>query len=68
MIRVTSENVQKALAADLHQMTTTELITDESALYGDNFGRIPHSTANHGRKEYDRGHVHTNTVGASSRC
>lgn len=63
MERVTSENVQKALAANLHQISTTELITDESALYGGHkFGRIPHSTVNHSKKEYARGHVHTNTV------
>lgn len=63
MERVTSKNIHKALAKNLHQFSTTELITDESALYGgDKFGRIPHSTVNHSRREYARGHVHTNTV------
>lgn len=63
MERVTGENIQRALVANLHQISTTELITDESALYGGHkFGRIPHSTVNHSKKEYVRGHVHTNTV------
>jgi transposase-like protein len=63
MERVTGENIQRALAANLHQISTAELMTDESALYGGHrFGRIPHSTVNHSKKEYVRGNVHTNTV------
>jgi transposase-like protein len=63
MERVTGKNIHEALAKNLHQISTTELITDESGLYGGHkFGRIPHSTVNHSRKEYVRGHVHTNTV------
>jgi hypothetical protein len=63
MERVTGNNIHEALAKNLHQISTTELITGESGLYGGHkFGRIPHTTVNHSREEYARGHVHTNTV------
>ena len=63
MERVTGKNIHEALAKNLHQLSCTELMTDESNLYGgDKFGRIPHSTVTHSKKEYVRGNVHTNTV------
>jgi transposase-like protein len=62
MERVTSENVQGVMAQHLDQLQT-ELMTDESNLYGGNrFGRIPHHTVRHGAGEYVRGRIHTNTV------
>ncbi len=57
---VTKDNLKQALEQIDRQ---THLMTDESRLYtkaGREFAK--HSTVNHGRKEYARGNVTTNTV------
>ena len=61
---VTSETVSAVLKSQVHP--ETHLMTDESRIYnkiGKEFAA--HSTVNHGRKEYARGNVTSNTVEAS---
>lgn len=61
---VTSETVAAVLKSQVHP--ETHLMTDESGVYkriGKEFAA--HSTVNHGRKEYARGNVTSNTVEAS---
>ncbi|MES2412443.1 MAG: IS1595 family transposase [Pseudomonadota bacterium] len=61
---VTSETVGAVLKSQVHP--DTHLMTDESAVYkrvGKEFAA--HSTVNHGKKEYARGNVTSNTVEAS---
>lgn len=61
---VTSDTVEAVLKSQVH--TETHLMTDESYVYkrvGKYFGA--HSTVNHGKKEYARGNVTSNTVEAS---
>ena len=61
---VTSETVSAVLKSQVHP--ETHLMTDESGVYkriGKEFAA--HSTVNHGRKEYARGNVTSNTVEAS---
>ena len=61
MPAVTADNLGEALRQ--HVDMRTHLMTDESRMY-DRVGRefAQHSTVNHGRKEYARGNVTTNTV------
>jgi transposase-like protein len=62
MAAVTKENLREALAKHVHPQT--HLMTDEARMYRP-IGRelfAQHSTVNHGRKEYARGNVTTNTV------
>ncbi|HXM98335.1 MAG TPA: IS1595 family transposase [Candidatus Dormibacteraeota bacterium] len=45
--------------------TVDVIITDESRLYNftqTQYRKVPHKTVNHGRKEYVRGDVYTNTI------
>ena len=61
---VTAETVSAVLKSQVHP--ETHLMTDESRIYnkiGKEFAA--HSTVNHGRKEYARGNVTSNTVEAS---
>ena len=61
---VTSDTVEAVLKSQVH--SETHLMTDESGVYkrvGKHF--ITHSTVNHGKKEYARGNVTSNTVEAS---
>ena len=61
---VTSDTVEAVLKSQVH--AETHLMTDESYVYkrvGKHFSA--HSTVNHGRKEYARGEVTSNTVEAS---
>lgn len=61
MNAVTADNLGEALREHVHKKT--HLMTDESRMYtkvGREFAK--HSTVNHGRKEYARGNVTTNTV------
>jgi len=39
-----------------------KVITDESGLYGNLDSEYMHAFVNHGRKEYGRGIIHTNTI------
>ncbi len=62
---VTSDTVEAVLKSQVH--AETHLMTDESYVYkrvGKYFSA--HSTVNHGRKEYARGNVTSNTVEAHS--
>lgn len=62
MERVTSENLAPALAANIDE--NARLYTDESSAYtkiGRKF-RGGHETVAHGKKEYARGDVHSNTI------
>lgn len=61
---VTSDTVEAVLKSQVH--AETHLMTDESYVYkrvGKHFSA--HSTVNHGKKEYARGNVTSNTVEAS---
>jgi transposase-like protein len=61
---VTSDTVEAVLKSQVH--AETHLMTDESYVYkrvGKYFNA--HSTVNHGKKEYARGNVTSNTVEAS---
>ena len=61
---VTSDTVEAVLKSQVH--AETHLMTDESGVYkrvGKHFSA--HSTVNHGKKEYARGNVTSNTVEAS---
>jgi transposase-like protein len=61
---VTSETLRATLKSQVHP--ETHLMTDESNIYtkvGREFGQ--HSTVNHGKKEYARGNVTSNTVESS---
>jgi transposase-like protein len=62
MERVNSKTLGKALSE--HVATSSRLMTDELNLYrkpGKTF-KGGHETVNHGRKEYVRGDVHSNTI------
>jgi transposase-like protein len=61
---VTSETLRETLKSQIH--ARTHLMTDESKVYT-KLGRefAAHSTVNHGKKEYARGNVTTNTVESS---
>lgn len=61
---VTSETLRVTLKSQIH--TSTHLMTDESKVYT-KLGRefAAHSTINHGKKEYARGNVTSNTVESS---
>jgi transposase-like protein len=59
---VTSKNVREIIAKHI-DFRQSELMTDEANVYaGYGAGPMPHHTVNHGRGEYVRGSVHTNTV------
>lgn len=62
MPRVTADNLGKAIAA--HVKPNAKLMTDESALYKSvaEDASMRHQTVNHGKDEYVRGDVYTNTV------
>jgi len=61
---VTAETVRATLQSQVHP--ETHLMTDESGVYK-KIGRefAAHSTVNHGKKEYARGNVTSNTVESS---
>jgi transposase-like protein len=62
MMRVTSENIGKALSA--HVKPNAKFMTDEASVYtflNADLG-LWHRTVNHSIDEYVRGNVHTNTV------
>ena len=59
MPRVTDKNLKQAFKEHVSEGST--LMTDEYPAYT-RLGHKDHHTVNHGRGEYVRGHVHTNTV------
>lgn len=59
MPRVTAENLQSAL--NTHMADDAAMMTDEFSAY-QTLGRDNHQTVNHGKGEYVRGNVHSNTV------
>jgi transposase-like protein len=62
MVRVTADNLGKAIAANVKQ--SARLMTDELHLYKlvSEDAAMRHETVQHGKDEYVRGDVHTNTV------
>jgi ISXO2-like transposase domain/Transposase zinc-ribbon domain len=68
MERVTADNLAPALAANID--ADARLCTDESSAYtkiGHAF-KGGHETVAHGKKEYARGDVHSNTIEGASHC
>jgi transposase-like protein len=61
MERITSANVQDAIRARVHP--SAHMMSDElKAYHGLDMGFASHETVTHSKKEYVRGHVHTNSV------